>query len=200
MIPVIQQPEPDGFDRDVRKPGQAWLITHSIAPGSAPIKAGDLPDYWSKTQKNLWRSYGGTCAYLAIYFAWPLGASSTDHFIPKALDAWKAYEWSNYRLSALGPNRRKGKKTNILDPFTMHDATFLIDFASGNIIPNPDITASLLALAVDTIIELDLNEQEVCRHRCKFFNDYLRKDISERKLKELSPFVHYEMYRQGFIP
>ena len=96
MIPVALQAEPANFDPDVRQRGLAWLAANGIAVlGPAPKKP-KLPAYWSATNKALWDAYGGTCAYLAIYFDWVTGAGSTDHFVAKSRDVGQAYEWSNY--------------------------------------------------------------------------------------------------------
>lgn len=107
MIPVKLQPEPDDFDKKVRQPGQTWLADHGIAPDAPPPKAADLPNYWIRSNKQLWDAYSGVCAYLAIYFEWVTGAATTDHFVAKSKHAGDAYEWVNYRLSCLGPNRKK---------------------------------------------------------------------------------------------
>lgn len=199
MIPVAMAPEPPDFDATVRQPGQQWLNAQGIRRGAAPTKSADLPNYWTNTQKELWDTYHGICSYLSIYFEWVTGASSTDHFVPKSLDAWKAYEWDNYRLSALGPNRRKGVKTNILDPFTMPPETFFLNLASGEMLPNLSQPAGIQALALDTIDELGLNESEACRMRTKAFDEARSGDMSASKLQRDFPFVHAEMKRQGYL-
>ena len=200
MIPVSPVGKPPNFDQLVAVPGQAWLRDQGIPVGGKLPKGTEVPPLWQKTQKQLWTSYNHTCAYLAIYFEWSLGASSTDHFVPKSLDPWKAFDWSNYRLSALGPNRRKGKKRNILDPFQLHPDTFHINFANGSLTVNPTLPASVHALAQDTVDELGLNDPETCRMRVSHFEESVGGHVSPAYLQRQSPFVYVEMLRQGLIP
>ncbi len=199
MIPVQPQSEPPDFNQKVRIPGQSWLRNKGIAPGAPPLKAGTLPAYWSKSQKNLWDAYHGVCSYLSMYFYWETGASFTDHFVPKSKNAWKAYEWDNYRLSALGPNRRKGIKTNILDPFALQPGTFTINFVSGTVSIAQQVSVSIRTLAQDTIDELGLNEPETCRTRTECFDGFLSHNLSSDYLSRKFPFVHAELVRQGYV-
>lgn len=198
MIPVTLQPEPANFDAQVRQPGHSWLSSKSIAVNSAPPKASDLPNYWKRSNKQLWESYSGVCAYLAIYFEWPTGAASTDHFVAKSKHAGDAYEWRNYRLSCLGPNRNKNKFDDVLDPIGLQSDTFVLNLANGKIRPNPLLTADQKKAARKTIIRLKLNSPDHNEMRAKWFFRYLRgKD--EKILRELSPFVWYEAQRQGLL-
>lgn len=113
MIPVQEQKEPSHFDAEVRQRGLKWLKDNGIPLDQPPPKSSELPPYWQEIQYDLWQAYKGVCAYLCIYFDWPLGASSTDHFTAKSRHAGLAYEWSNYRLSCLGANRSKGKYDDV---------------------------------------------------------------------------------------
>lgn len=119
MIKVQPKPEPEGFDRDVRKKGLKWLKDKGISFDEAPPDPSKLPAYWRDYNRHLWEAYSGICAYLAIYIESPSGAASTDHFIAKSRKAEGIYEWSNYRLANLGPNRNKGAFDDILDPFEL---------------------------------------------------------------------------------
>ena len=103
------------------------------------------------------RPIPGVCAYLAIFFEWSTGAGSTDHFIAKSLNAGDAYEWSNYRLSCLGPNRNKNKFDDVLDPIGLTPNTFVINFASGMIAPNPALSSAQKVAARKTIRRLKLD-------------------------------------------
>lgn len=91
MIPVALQPEPAIFDERVRKRGQHWLREQGWPLEAPPVDASQLPAYWRETQKELWTAYSGVCAYLCIYFEWPLGAQSTDHFVAKSSHADEFY-------------------------------------------------------------------------------------------------------------
>ena len=198
MIPVALQPEPSDFDARVRQPGLIWLSSKNIAVNSAPPKASDLPSYWTRSNKQLWESYSGVCAYLAIYFEWPTGAASTDHFVAKSKRAGDAYDWRNYRLSCLGPNRNKNKFDDVLDPIGLQPGTFVLNLANGEIRLNPLLTPDKKKAARKTITRLKLNSPDHNEMRAKHFVRYLRKK-DEESLKELSPFVWYEAQRQGLL-
>ncbi len=198
MIPVTLQPEPADFDERVRQKGHAWLTEAGIALNSAPPKATDLPAYWSHSNKLLWETYSGVCAYLAIYFEWLTGASSTDHFVAKSKHAGDAYEWDNYRLSCLGANRNKNKFDDVLDPIGLPADTFVLNLASGEISPNSLLDAAQKQLARKTIKRLKLDSPDHNAMRAKHFSRYVRgKDA--QALQELSPFVWYEAQRQGLL-
>ncbi|MBI4323878.1 MAG: hypothetical protein HY674_01300 [Chloroflexi bacterium] len=199
MIPVKPQPEPVEFEQAVRRPGLAWLRKHKINLRQPPPDASMLPPHWRKIQKPLWDAYGGICSYLCLYFEWPLGASSVDHFVAKSRDAGAAYEWLNYRLSCLGMNRNKNRFDNILDPFEIQSDTFLLNLASGEIRPNPNLPPGVAAKAEDTITRLGLNDPECMKMRTDQYTDLLRQDVSPSWLERKSPFVSYEAKRQGLL-
>ena len=197
MIPVILQPEPDDFDAQVRQKGRAWLLDHGIAFDDPPPKASDLPSYWSRSNRQLWEAYSGICAYLAIYFEWNLGASSTDHFVAKSANAGEAYEWANYRLSCLGANRNKNKYDDVLDPIGLTPDTFVINFASGKISPNPSLNAAQKVEARKTIRRLRLDSRQNDKMRAEHYSEYVAGDCSLGFLSRKSPFVYAEIIRQG---
>ena len=199
MIPVQLQPEPADFDAEVRQKGRDWLATKGIALTAPPPKASDLPNYWTHSNKQLWDAYSGICSYLAIFFEWTTGAASTDHFVAKSQNAGEAYEWSNYRLSALGPNRNKNKFDDVLDPVGLAPNTFVINFASGEISPNAALSAADRDAAQATIDRLRLDSEEHRRMRASHFGDYLANDCSLDFLARKSPFVHAEIVRQGLV-
>lgn len=199
MIPVTLQPEPADFDAEVRQRGRVWLGAQGIALNAAPPKASKLPNYWSRSNKQLWEAYSGICAYLAIFFEWSTGAASTDHFIAKSQNAGDAYEWSNYRLSCLGPNRNKNKFDDMLDPIGLTQNTFVINFASGKIAPNPTLSPSQKAAARKTIRRLKLDSPDNKKMRAQHYKEYLEGDCSLNFLQRKSPFVHAEIVRQGLL-
>ncbi|AYC20783.1 hypothetical protein DZA65_03935 [Dickeya dianthicola] len=128
------------------------------------------------------------------------GASSTDHFVAKSHNAGDAYEWNNYRLSSLGPNRNKNDFDDVLDPISLQPDTFVINFLSGEISPNYALypNGSPYATQVEsTISRLKLDSPEHCRMRIRHFTDYCLEDCSFRHLEKHSPFVYAEIVRQG---
>ncbi|MFJ5510942.1 HNH endonuclease family protein [Pectobacterium jejuense] len=200
MIPVVLQAEPDDFEVEVRQKGHNWLKKKGIALNAPPPKASDLPNYWTHSNYSLWESYSGVCAYLAIYFEWVTGASSTDHFVAKSHNAGDAYEWGNYRLSTLGANRNKNDFDDVLDPISLQPDTFVINFASGEISPNYAKYAkgSPYALQAElTLSRLKLDSPEHRKMRTRHFTDYHLEDCSLRYLEKHSPFVYAEIIRQG---
>jgi hypothetical protein len=199
MIPVTLQAEPTDFDSKVRAKGLAWLSQNGIAPNGPAPKGTKFKAYWSHSNKQLWDAYSGVCAYLAIYFDWPTGASSTDHFVAKSKDAGQVYEWNNYRLSCLGPNRNKNKYDDVLDPVGLVADTFELILANGQVRPSRSLTDPVhISMARKTIVRLKLDSPDHREMRSKQYARYLRsKDV--QTLKELSPFVWYEADRQGLL-
>jgi uncharacterized protein (TIGR02646 family) len=199
MIPVRPQPEPDGFDCKVRRPGLKWLAEHHIDPNNSPPDVSVLPALWTYSNKRLWEAYSGICAYLAIYFEFVTGASSTDHFIAKSKNAGLAYEWNNYRLSCLGANRNKNNFDDVLDPFEIVSRTFFIKFVSGKIYPNPILSPEEKNAAIKTIERLKLGSPENNAMRAGHYHNYINGDCSLRYLERYSPFVYAEIIRQELI-
>lgn len=199
MIPVQLQTEPSDFDKNVRQKGHQWLARKGIPLDSPPQKASELPAYWRKSNKQLWDTYHGICAYLAIFFEWETGASSTDHFIPKSKHAGGAYEWDNFRLSCLGLNRDKSNSEDILDPIKLKPETFILNLASGKIRPNPSLTAKDFSNALKTIKELKLNTPTKNLMRARHYGHYISQEWSLDYLKRYSPFIYTEVVRQNLI-
>ena len=197
MIPVTLQPEPQDFDAKVRRKGRAWLEQQGIALDSPPPDPSALPRYWSASNQQLWCAYSGICAYLAIFFEWDEGAASTDHFVAKSKNAGDTYEWSNYRLSCLGPNRNKGDFNDVLDPVNLTKHTFVINFASGKISPSPTLPPAQKAAATDTIRRLKLDSPTSDRRRARHYEDYARGRCSLDYIQRYSPFIYQEIVRQG---
>ncbi|WP_218942739.1 hypothetical protein [Rhodoferax sp. BLA1] len=136
---------------------------------------------------------------MAIYFEWVTGASSTDHFVAKSKDAAQAYEWGNYRLSCLGPNRNKNKYEDVLDPIGLVPNTFELVLTTGQIRPGRALTDKAdIAAARKSITRLKLDSTYHREMRMTHYARYLRnKDV--QTLRELSPFVWYEADRQGLL-
>jgi uncharacterized protein (TIGR02646 family) len=198
MIPVILQTEPSDFNIEVRKKGHDWLQSQGIALGSAPPDPSKLPAYWQHSNKGLWDKYGGVCAYLAIFFEWSTGASSTDHFVAKSRSAGDAYEWNNFRLSCLGANRNKNKFDDILDPIGLAIGTFHLNLLTGKIYSNASLGTQVKQQAEKTIERLKLDSKDNRDMRVRHYGEYLRhrdKDFFQEK----SPFVWYEAKRQGLL-
>lgn len=199
MIPVQLQPAPIDFDVEVRQKGLAWIAQKGFDLNAPAPTGTKFPAYWSHANKQLWTAYSGVCAYLAIYFEWVTGASSTDHFIAKSKDVAQAYEWKNYRLSCLASNRNKNKYDDVLDPIGLASNTFELVLTTGQIRPSRAMTdKARIAAARKSISRLKLDSAEHREMRMKHYTRYLRSKDAQI-LKELSPFVWYEADRQGLL-
>ncbi len=199
MIPVTLQPEPADFDVNVRQRGQQWLVAQAIPFHQVPPDPAALPPYWRDYNQLLWEGYGRTCAYLAIYFEWSIGAHSTDHFVAKSQHAGMAYEWDNYRLASLGANRKKNKFDDVLDPIGLAPDTFVLNLASGGISANQLLVGQQLLDANATIERLKLDAPNLDEMRQRHFSEYITGEINRAYLRRLSPFVWYEASRQGLL-
>lgn len=189
MIPVTPQPEPPDFDVKVRQPGRNYILLNPRA------SAADLPPLWREMNRTLWETYNGICSYLAVFFEFATGASSTDHFAPKSKNIQDAYEWSNYRLACLAANRRKNTHI-VLDPFTMQSESFTIDFLDGEITPNETKSLRYQGFCQHTIEILGLNDPDIKKMRVRHFDDYWNDLVNLEWLQRYSPFVYSEIIRQ----
>ncbi len=111
MIPVAPVPEPSGFDRRARRPGNAGL---------AENRGAERPrDFWSPFREVLAQGFLHRCGYTAMY----LPDGSVDHHLSYKTHPDLSYEWSNYRYVAGWINSAK-KKATVLDPYTVGEGWF----------------------------------------------------------------------------
>lgn len=197
MIPVTLQPEPADFDEKVRQKGLKWLAENNIDPEEKLPEGTTLKPFWQNSNPQLWEAYQGICAYLAIFFEWSTGVSSTDHYLAKSKHPRDAYEWKNYRLSCLGPNRNKNRFDDVLDPVGLAQHTFRIDFSCGKIVPSPDLSPQEARDAKNTIRRLKLDSPRNNEMRARHFQEYIENQVELSYLERHSPFVYSEIRRQG---
>lgn len=188
MIHVDPQPEPKNFDSEVRQPGLGSLQT------------GRLDPHWRKCLPDLWRLYGGICAYSCLYIPPVTGDKTVDHFVAKSSQPALAYEWSNYRLACSRMNTKKGRSDDVLDPFQVIDGWFHLNLLSLEVYPNPDAPPDIIEKVQATIDRLGLNDSESRQGRQDYMDGYDSKEIDLSHLRRYSPFVFREMQRQGKIP
>ncbi|MDQ3265691.1 MAG: hypothetical protein M3Y59_18875 [Myxococcota bacterium] len=205
MIPVSPQPEPASFAKDVRTPGTKWLIAkglHSSAPLRPKTKA---PPHWRECLKDLHRSYGGVCAYLAIYLERCTGGVSVDHFVAKSKRGDQTYEWANYRLACTTMNARKRDFSSVLDPFTLAPGTFRLELVTGRIYADPSLSGPQKTSAEVTIKRLGLDDAGNREMRARRFTEYLElrgtapTTALREQLRRYCPFIHSEASRQGLL-
>jgi len=192
MIHVERQEEPPDFDKQVRQKGLAFL--RSSPSGTKPYP------YWRDCLDDLYSSYGGICAYLAIHFERVTGGGVVEHFLPKSKRTDLIYEWSNYRLASSIVNSRKRDHEGILDPFEIENGWFHLELVSGRIYPNPGLDRDLKESIQATIDGLGLDEDKNRDVRVSYFSGYfVNKYFSKEYFKKKSPFVYYEAERQGLL-
>jgi hypothetical protein len=195
VIPIKPQPEPDDFDEKVRKEGKYFL---SKVP-NPKTKDWKNRDYWRRSLRDLYDACNHICVYSAQWIPYDTGSPAVDHFIPKTVNPELAYEWDNFRLICSKMNSIKGIKTEIIDPFFLPADSFIIDFPSMLIKPNPNLLEPLKSRVVYTIECLKLNEEMRQLGRSDQLIKYCKKDYSFDHLKENYPFIAYELERQGLI-
>lgn len=213
MIPVASAPEPADFDQRVRQPGLR-AIAEMVGEQSLPPRRGrrrvpiaarredipseKFPPYWRVALPEMLTAYNRLCAYLGLYIEYATGNPSVDHVIPKSRSWQQIYEWSNYRLAAARINARKSDLNLVLDPFTITDGLFALEFVAFQVKPGP-MAGGMETQVIDTLDVLGLNDQECCKAREAYFDCYNAGRISLDHLEERAPFVAREMRRQQLL-
>lgn len=225
MIPVQRQPEPPvepgdfDFDEKVRKPGRGLLrILLGLEAATGRLKdrekvadrLGDInPEkhlipYWQKTcLARLSTAYGGVCAYLCILIDGSTSDPTVDHFIPQSAGDWGrvlAYEWDNYRLSALPPNRQKRTTLDVLDPFDVREDDFRLEFDGCQVKPGEHLAGDRFERNDNTITTLGLNASRHVKHRQRLVGWWEAGAVTLDGLAEMAPFIHRELVLQGGSP
>ena len=204
MIPVARKLAPRGFNGKVFHKGRAWLRERGLKLSGPAPEGLELKPFWRVCLGDLYRAYGGVCAYLCIFIEKIVGWPTVDHFVPKMKAIEHAYRWSNFRLACLEMNRRKQDYEDVLDPFTVPEETFHINLFNGMISPNQALRTRdpmLYQKAVDTIARLGLDDEDCCRIRREYFTAYVQDPTPVRQadLQRRAPFVWREMARQGMV-
>lgn len=196
MLRIDEAPEPASFHDKVEIPGNAWLTAH-------PTRQADekMPDYWRACSGELFDAYHEICAFTLMRIK-KMHGKEMDHFRPKSRYPKLAYKWANFRLVA--PRINKKKWAHLLaDPFKIPKDAFYIDFSDGRIQVNPRWRNSPVVgkLLQKTIDQLALNDEGLPESRKEAYEDYMNSDpqynLGICVLVRESPFVAYEMLRQG---
>ncbi len=199
MIPVAPQPEPVHFEHKVRQPGMAWLERNNIVLHQPLPPGTKLAPVWRECLQDLYQSYNGVCAYLAVYFERATGGATVDHFIAKSSHAALAYEWHNYRLASATMNSRKRAYDDVLDPFEIQLGWFWLELVSGRIFPNRGLDGALLAQVGQTIVRLGLDDGMNREMRARHYQQFCDGLITAGYLARHSPLVFAEARRQGLV-
>lgn len=191
MIHIELKPEPPDFDMRVRQPGNAFLA-NTPNPTS---RQWSHNNYWSRCSAQLYKAYGGVCAYSGEWFSRTTAQVSVDHFYPKSSYQEKAYEWDNYRLTTQVMNGYKGDKI-VLDPFEIQNGDLVLDFPSCLVKPRKNMTPAEKSKAKSTIQILHLNDEEQANRRCEIVMEYICGNINRTFLESKYPFIAEELKRQ----
>ena len=191
MIPVALQPEPAGFNANVREPGQRFLAVKPH-PSNKDFKGNT---FWKWAATELHAAYRGICAYTCFYQMQP---GSIDHFLPKSSYPNLAYEWGNLRLASHRVNLYKRDSVDVVDPFAVQPHWFAMDVPSCLIRPGDGLDEPLTSQIQRTIDVLRLNSDDVfVQERCDMMYAYARGDVSLDFLRRRCPFLAAEIERQG---
>jgi len=156
MIRVTRRPKPNVFDERVRKPGKKYL-KQNPHPSSAQFKTHA---YWTRIEQELRGAYGGICAYMGNYVFPCTGNQNVEHFKPKSKYPHLSYDWNNYRFVCSRLNGGKGDYTDVVDPFTLTDGWFILEFSTLMVKPCPNLTPAQRKKVDATISRLQLNDDE----------------------------------------
>lgn len=211
MIPVMLAPVPPKFSHNVREPGLRAIAEMVGKPPAYPRTSGtalpkianheeDIPakkfkPYWTAALDDLMTAYKRVCAYSCFAIHPVTGGRSVDHFAPKSQRWDQVYEWDNYRLCCSLMNSSKRDFGDVLDPFKIKPDWFHLELFAFQVIPNQTLSKARQKAIQDTIDRLDLNA-----FRSKREEDaerYWSGGYSFAVLREESPFVAYELHRQG---
>lgn len=197
MIPVTPSPEPGDFDRRVRRPGSAFL---SVTP--SPTK-GEWDDhaYWRAVLPDLRSSYNNLCAYSSSHIRSgnSRDTESVDHFRPRSIYPQLAYEWENYRLCRVKMNGYKGCHEDVLDPFTIPNGWFRLNFDSFLLVPDPTLNKQDKGRVLATINRLRLNSDAAfVAERIEVIKQHCLGQVTWEYICGKYPFIAAEMQRQNF--
>ena len=156
-------PEPDGFDRRARTPGEAWL-----AATPEPKRPRDL---WTQFKGDLADGFRNLRAYSAMFE--PVG--TVDHFVSCHEDRSKAYDRTTCRDCAGWINASKSKEpaARLPDPFEIEDGWFEIHLPSLQLRVSDAIPEEFRARAEHVLTRLRLRDDErVMRQRRAWYKQY----------------------------
>lgn len=199
VIRVKEQPEPQSFEATVRRQGLNDLKSLGI-DGESPLPTTvTLKPYWRHCLDDLYDSYAGICAYLAVHFERQTGAGSVDHFVAKSSKPAMAYEWKNYRLACTRMNSCKREFSDVLDPFEVENGWFHLELVSGRVFPSPWLSRERSDAVVSAIARLGLDEPGCREMRARHYQEYRQALYNEEFLRRRSPFVWMEAKRQDLL-
>ena len=88
----------------------------------------------------------------------------------------------------------------MLDPFTIRNGVFFIEFPTLLIKPSAGLSSDIDARAKNTINRLRLNDETCITGRLAWVREYCAGHIGLEYVRSHAPFIHREMQRQGLLP
>ena len=196
MIPIQLQPEPPHFLERVQQPGHNFLAKKP----NPTAKDWYTHNYWIRVVDDLYKAYSGICAYSCHWIPPDTGSKSVEHFKPKKKYPHDAYRWENFRLVSGNLNGRKGDYEDVLDPFTLSEGWFALDFPSLLVHPGKNLLPAEEELVIKTINRLRLNDEGTClQARINWVRDYITVPFPFSHLEKKAPFIASELKRQHMI-
>lgn len=179
MIHVEPAPEPPMFEIgetgwvERTGPKRKQLVVRGMPVTRVEdIPVEKLPTYWTRALPDMCESYNRICAYVCVYIEPVAGSPTIDHWIPKSSDRRKAYEWHNFRLACSAMNTAKATATGLVDPFTVVDGWFALEFVDFEVVPGVEPAHPQFAAIERTIEPAGLN---LNRYECRKLREDLRK-------------------------
>jgi hypothetical protein len=191
VIQVQEKPEYQHFDRDVRRPGRAFLATNP-----RPTNKEFRPhEYWSRSREQLREAYGRICAYTSFHLP---TSGSLDHFIPKSLMPTLAYEWSNFRLCHDRVNNWKKSSLVAVDPFFLDSDWVYLSLPECIVRVANEVCPIVRSRLKQTLELLRINRDETFVDlRYNLVSDYVNGITDLEFLTKYYPFIGREVERQG---
>lgn len=198
MIRITEFAPPAQYQQHVKERGERFLRRN---PSPTSIEFGGH-DYWRAILDDLHNLYGGVCSYCA---SWTPRTSSdynkrtsVDHFIPKSIVPSLAYEWKNFRLCRSLLNHRKSSCLEVMDPVSIVNGWFTLDFATFLIKPANSIPPWVTSRIVSTVDVLELNGNDYVRERLTIIKEYSLSGLTIQDLRTKYPFIADQMSIQNF--
>lgn len=214
MIRLTLAPEPKTFHATVRAPGQNAIAaiqgqkpphrrtgrpiqgTKTVGGKPVPKTLDDFP-YWQECLDDLYEAYRGICAYHGRRIE-RADHPGVDHFVAKSNHAMSlAYEWDNYRLACADANTQKNKYPGVLDPTSIQDGWFQIDFVTRDVKPDPTLAVQQRQDVEQTIGRLRLREGKAREARAHALDHFREGRATIEYLDHDHPFLAMELRRQG---
>lgn len=182
-------PAPDGWDVAGLAAGLAWLRKSPQNPDK------DRPhDLWSPYRDKLADGFNDLCGYTIMCEP----AGTVDHFTPWSqlrgtADAWRAYDWDNFRYSAAWFN--SSRRGPIPDPYLVDESWFVLHLPSLELEATDAVPTSERP-AVDNVMRWLRNDRRVMKARLMWYRLYQDGKLSLAGLEQMAPLIAAALRRQ----